>query len=619
MERLRKVIAQLLPAPVAGTGHGEEMPSVGMLPKVLGKHKTLSQDELAQLTLKTLQYSAAGIKLVQEGVLPPWTAWDFGVITNHDWGVTSRSTTQDLIIRAQAEGRLHALNQLPGPWQEAHTMEAKVELTRDVQKAFQLGGDVFQFASWQLRYGDLGLSSNIAVPSISTVGYGEGVQLRFAPRVILAHPADAERVSRIHVRKEGNFEPALFGSIISTTDNDDWREQRKCLSEAFLPLSSLAEILPVSLARANQCTSRLREAASEGTAVDMSDFLLHEAQAQLQLALLGASQELMDSTNSGIRATFAGDLDQAKVGTISKTIEEILSAAQVDKSLALPTDGHPVKGPLARAVQVAQDSGMDKSAAFGNLLLILFAGHDTTGHTMTWLLFEAARRPEVQQRLQQEADSFFTALGGRDLAYADLGSGHLTYMDRCITETLRLWPAVASGTYRQLQFDEEVHGIGGAMVTLPRGTPVNIVNWSRHRNPELWGADADDFNPERKFFNEEMTHVGCPMAARNPQSQRFSPFAHQPRSCLGRNFAQMEMRLIMLNLFRDFNFKLAPPYDTLVGSKMGPTPGQHEFRGVNRATMGPMDLERSSEHRWGMRPLYALKMHVQLRKGLTTH
>lgn len=478
-----------------------------------------------------------------------------------------------------------------------------------------MGGDVFQFASWQLRYGDCGLGSNIAVPSVNSIGFGDGVQLRFAPRVILAHPEDAERVSRLHVRKEGNFEPALFDSIISTTDNDSWREQRKCLNEAFLPLSSLAEILPVSLARAKQCASRLREAASEGIPVDMSDFLLHEAQAQLQLALLGASQELMDSTNSDIRATFAGDLEPAKIGTVSKTIGELLGAAKLDQSLALPSDGHPVRGPLARVLQVAQDSGMERSTAFGNLLLILFAGHDTTGHTMTWLLFEATRRPEVQRRLQQEADSFFAALGGRDPAYADLGSGQLAYMDRCITETLRLWPAVASGTYRQLQFDEEVRGINGAMVSLPRGTPVNIVNWSRHRNPELWGEDADDFNPDRKFLAQEMAHVGCPMAARNPQSQRFSPFAHQPRSCLGRNFAQMEMRLILLNLFRDFDFKLAPPYDTLIGSKMGPAPEQHEFRGVNRATMGPMDLERSSEHHWGTRPLYALKMHVQLRNG----
>jgi len=44
-------------------------------------------------------------------------------------------------------------------------------------------------------------------------------------------------------------------------------------------------------------------------------------------------------------------------------------------------------------------------------LLQLFAGHDTTGHTMTWLLFELARHPDIQAEVQQEADAFFAICG----------------------------------------------------------------------------------------------------------------------------------------------------------------------------------------------------------------
>ena len=46
-------------------------------------------------------------------------------------------------------------------------------------------------------------------------------------------------------------------------------------------------------------------------------------------------------------------------------------------------------------------------------------------------------------------------------------------------------------------------------------------------------------------------------------TDRFSPFAHAPRSCLGRNFAQMEMRLILAHVLRDHSFDLAPPYDVI--------------------------------------------------------
>jgi len=202
-----------------------------------------------------------------------------------------------------------------------------------------------------------------------------------------------------------------------------------------------------------------------------------------------------------------------------------------------------VKGPLSRVVGTAD---LTSTAAYGNMLLILFAGHDTTGHTMTWLLFELSRNPVVQAELQAEVDRFFQDLGGRDPTYRDLSK--LELMDKCITETLRLWPAVPNGTFRQLQFDDTIKGPGGKDVKLPRGTALNIQTWSRHRNKGLWGDDADRFNPRRNFVESELARVACPMAGANPSSDRFSPFAHSPRSCLGRNFAQMEMRLIMLYL-----------------------------------------------------------------------
>lgn len=470
------------------------------------------------------------------------------------------------------------------------------------------GSDVFQFAKWQQQHGGRGLSSNIIIPVVLGTGTGNDRQFGLQGRVVLGDPVDAERISRTHVRKEGNFEVALYDSIIATTDNDYWQKQRQHLAEAFLPLSSLAEIMPVSLARAKHCAARLAESSANGSVVDMSDFLLHEAQAQLQLALLGAPEQLMNSTNTDIRAAFIGDLENGRIGALGDAMKSLMKVAETDRTLALPTDENPVRGPLSRAVQT---SDMPVQTNYGNMLLILFAGHDTTGHTMTWLLFELARHPEIQQRLHKETDDFFAALGGRDPTYRDLAQ--LDLLDRCVTETLRMWPAVANGTFRQLQFADTVTGPDGAPVSLPRGTFVNIVNWSRHRNPDLWGSDVDEFNPYRDFQAEELAKVGCAMAGANVQSERFSPFAHAPRGCLGRNFAQMEMRLILLYLLQRFDFSLAPPYDQLMTSKLGATPDVHEFRGINRATMGPMDLEHSTQKSWGTRHVYALKMHAKPR------
>ena len=69
-------------------------------------------------------------------------------------------------------------------------------------------------------------------------------------------------------------------------------------------------------------------------------------------------------------------------------------------------------------------------------------------------------------------------------------------MTRCITETLRMWPALANGTYRELERDDSITGINGEKVLLEKGTYVQIMNFTRHRNPELW-ENPHIFNPDR--------------------------------------------------------------------------------------------------------------------------
>eukprot|EP00041_Stephanoeca_diplocostata_P026288 m.705691 g.705691 ORF g.705691 m.705691 type:complete len:184 (-) comp22928_c0_seq11:40-591(-) len=125
-------------------------------------------------------------------------------------------------------------------------------------------------------------------------------------------------------------------------------------------------------------------------------------------------------------------------------------------------------------------------------------------------------------------------------------------------EVLRLWSIIPAGTFRELQFDDYIRGPGGTQVKIPKGTPVQIPTWCRHRDPQLWGPDVAEFNPDRHFDDVEIWDNDY--KAYNPASRRFSPFTLQPRDCIGRNFAQMEMRTILSNLFRNFTFTLTPTY-----------------------------------------------------------
>ena len=47
--------------------------------------------------------------------------------------------------------------------------------------------------------------------------------------VIINHPDDAERIAKVHIKKAPIFKGFLYNSIISTTDNKEWKEQRSTM------------------------------------------------------------------------------------------------------------------------------------------------------------------------------------------------------------------------------------------------------------------------------------------------------------------------------------------------------------------------------------------------------
>jgi cytochrome P450 len=95
-------------------------------------------------------------------------------------------------------------------------------------------------------------------------------------------------------------------------------------------------------------------------------------------------------------------------------------------------------------------------------------------------------------------------VGKREPEFLDMK--RLPFLTKCIMETLRLWPVVPNGTFRQLSYDDEVKGPGGKMVKLPKGTLVQVITVGRHRNKDLWGPSADSFDPDREWEDDEIWH-----------------------------------------------------------------------------------------------------------------
>ena len=88
-------------------------------------------------------------------------------------------------------------------------------------------------------------------------------------------------------------------------------------------------------------------------------------------------------------------------------------------------------------------------------------------------------------------------------------------------------------------------------VKVPKGTHLAIPFAMLHRDEEVWGADAGEFDPLR--FRD-----GVGRAAAHPNA--LLSFSLGPRSCIGQDFAMLEAKATLALILRRFAFEVAPEY-----------------------------------------------------------
>lgn len=167
--------------------------------------------------------------------------------------------------------------------------------------------------------------------------------------------------------------------------------------------------------------------------------------------------------------------------------------------------------------------------------LIIFGGHDTSAFTIAMTIFLLATHPDVVSRVMDELNE---VLGDQPID-ADLTMdqvNQLTYLEQVIKETLRLHP-VAPILPRRCTEDTKLTNF-----VLPAGAEVVISVMTLHRRKDIWGDDANLFNPDH-FSKEAMSN-------RSPYT--FMAFSNGSRYCMGQRFAFISIKIILAKLLRRY-------------------------------------------------------------------
>jgi cytochrome P450 len=182
------------------------------------------------------------------------------------------------------------------------------------------------------------------------------------------------------------------------------------------------------------------------------------------------------------------------------------------------------------------------------VMTLLFAGHDTTTSTISFLFHELARNPHERDRVTRELDANVET----QPTFAQLTTGELPHLDRAIDETLRLYPAAWIGPRRcAREFTFQGHRVTA-------GINVNYSSWASHHLPDVWG-DPETFRPDRFAPGQrELIPKGA-----------YVPFGGGSRICIGMRFGQLEVKAIAARILRDFTLDL--PEDFQLDIRQMPT------------------------------------------------
>ncbi|KAI0064327.1 cytochrome P450 [Artomyces pyxidatus] len=194
---------------------------------------------------------------------------------------------------------------------------------------------------------------------------------------------------------------------------------------------------------------------------------------------------------------------------------------------------------LVRASEEDGKLKLDDKELVGNVFGLMFAGHETTAHTLAATLGFLGLYPDIQKDVYEE---IIRVVGkDRDPAFEDFGK--LEKVLSVFLESLRLYPAgyimirapLEDTVLNVPNFNSE----GTHAIPIQKGTQVVVDMVGVQYNPRYF-PDPYKYDPSRWY-------------GVSSESEAVTAFSIGPRTCIGRKFAATEAVCFLALLLRDWH------------------------------------------------------------------
>jgi len=409
--------------------------------------------------------------------------------------------------------------------------------------AMPLFGHLFQFKRNPLDF---------FAANASQMGHLYRIKLLHKEYVVVNHP-DAVRhilvnnVKKYSRRKSYAFLQELLGDGLLTSEGEPWRKQRRLSQPAF----SKEQLHGLITQMDQSIQDYLKENWNASTLIDLEksmnvltlqiltqSILYSPTQSYFERVQYDLHDALQYMTSSRFNAlkilSKLPSRKKTKGKTAIQNVKALVSKIISDRANPRSEKFNDLLEMLMSTKDEETGESLGQEALLDEVMTMFVAGHDTTAAALTWTIYLLHSNKDSLNQMLAELNSQWD---GNEISFQTLNS--LPYMKMVIQEALRLQPPVWA--FGRKAIDED--SIMGYKVK--KGQSVNMPVYAIHRHSDFW-EKPNEFYP--KHF--------LPEAVKQRDKFAYMPFSLGQHRCIGEYFAIMEIQLVLMRIYKNFEIKL---------------------------------------------------------------